>query len=819
LSLIRNIVVKVGADISGLSSGMVRARQDLEQNVDKMISAAKILATATAAAFTAVAAKGVEAASNLNEIQNVVEVAFGKSAAAVDAWSKTAINAYGLNQIEALRYASTLRAMFGSMGLASNAADSMSTSLAGLAGDIASFYNLDTDTAFEKIQSGISGEVEPLRQLGINMTQANLQAYALSQGISKNISSMSQAEQTTLRYNYLMNVTSMAQGDFARTSGSYANQMRVFQANIESLTVSLGQAVIPLIQAVLPWINMFAQALIGAATTFTQWVDSLLGIKTQTAAVTSSANALTSLSDASDSTSGSADSLAGSATNAAGGIDKVTKAAKAAKNAVSGIDELNILQKQSDTSGTTGGTGGESVISTPNLPSVTIPKGQQNINVGIIGADKIEAFKNACAAAWGWIVKYQDGIKTVASVITIFFLPALIRSTAQLVIQAAKGFISGAKAVIEYGLAGWRAVASMVAQAEALATKIGLWIAEKVQIAASTIATLAHEAATRASAAAQFVLSGALWRTVAAWVAGKVQIIAGVAAMIAQKVALVASTIATNAAAAAQWLLNAAMEANPIGLIILAVTALIAIFIALWNNNKGFRDFWINAWNGMKIAWDVFCTGIQALWKNILQPFGAFLWDLFCTRFQSIIDFVHGIIGSFKQVFNGLIEFFTGVFTGNWSRAFQGLKDIAGGIFSGIVNVVKLPINFLIDGINTVLKGVNGLAHAAAGIPGLSWLNGVSIPQIPRLAQGGIVSSPTIAMIGEAGTEAIVPLQNTGFITTMANAVAAAVGGAGGKPTGDINVTLEVDGVAFGKVCVKSINAQTRKLGVNPLYI
>ena len=792
---------------------MVRARQDLEQNVDKMISAAKILATATAAAFTAVAAKGVEAASNLNEIQNVVDVAFGKSAAAVDAWSKTAINAYGLNQIEALHYASTLRAMFGSMGLASGAADSMSTSLAGLAGDLASFYNLSTDDAFEKIQAGIAGETKPLKDLGINMDVANLQAYALSQGITKSYSAMSQAEQTTLRYNYLMSVTSMAQGDFARTSGSYANQMRVFQANIESLTVSLGQAVIPLIQAVLPWINMFAQALIGAATTFTQWVDSLLGIKAQAAAVTSSASALTSLSDASDST-------ADSAGNAAKSINAVTTAAKAAKSAVSGIDELNVLQKQtssSSSSASPSGTG--SVISTPSVPTVTIPTAKQNINVGIIGADKIEAFKNACAAAWGWIVKYQDGIKAVASVITIFFLPALIRSTAQLVIQAAKGFISGAKAVIEYGLAGWRAVASMVAQAEALATKTGLWIAEKVQIVASTIATLAHEAAVRASAAAQFVLSGALWETIAAWVAGKVQIIAGVAAMLAQKAALVASTIATNAAAAAQWLLNAAMDANPIGLVIIAVTALIAIFVALWNNNKGFRNFWINAWNGIKAAWDNFSKGIQTIWNTVLKPFGAFLWDLFCTRFGSIIDFVKGIVGNFKQVFNGLVDFFTGVFTGNWKKAFQGLKDVVGGIFGGIVNIVKLPINFLIDGINTVLKGVNGLAKAAANVPGLSWLKGVNIPQIPKLAQGGIVSSPTIAMIGEAGAEAVVPLQNSGFIQQLASTIAAAVAGTGGGKTGDINLTLEVDGAAFGKVCVKSINAQTRKLGVNPLYI
>jgi hypothetical protein len=91
LSLIRNFVVKVGADISGLSSGMTKAKATMTENIDKMIDAGKMLAVATAAAFTAVAAKGVEAASNLNEVQNVVDTAFGKSASKVDAWAKTAL--------------------------------------------------------------------------------------------------------------------------------------------------------------------------------------------------------------------------------------------------------------------------------------------------------------------------------------------------------------------------------------------------------------------------------------------------------------------------------------------------------------------------------------------------------------------------------------------------------------------------------------------------------------------------------------------------------------------------------------------------------
>jgi hypothetical protein len=453
-------------------------------------------------------------------------------------------------------------------------------------------------------------------------------------------------------------------------------------------------------------------------------------------------------------------------------------------------------------------------VSVPKVPTI-----KATVNVGIIGADKIEAFKKACSEAWKWLCKYQDGIKAVASVITVFFLPAILKSIIQLGINTAQGFAKGAQAVLDYALAGWKSVASTVANVEA-------WVVEKATLledisfkVEDKLATLAQAAATKISAAAHYVMSGALWETVYAWIAEKVQLVASTAQLVGQKVALVATAVAQKAAAAGQWLLNAAMSANPIALIIIGVTALIAVFVLLWNNNKGFRDFFIGCWAGIKKAWDGFVGVIKSTWNTVLKPFGAFMWDLFCTRFSSIFTFIKNTIGNIKTVFKGLTDFFSGVFTGNWSKAFKGLKEIASGVFGGIVNVVKLPINFLIDGINTVLKGVNGLAKAAAGIPGMSWLKGINIPQIPKLAQGGIIDKPTVAMIGEAGTEAIIPLQNTGFVNTLAAAVASAVSGSGKTGNGDINVTMQIDGNVFGKLCIKAVNAQTRKLGVNPLYI
>lgn len=163
-----------------------------------------------------------ELGSAITEVENVVNVAFGDMSQQAYDFASTATEQFGLSELAAKQYAGTMMSIMNSSGVAKDAASEMSTTLAGLAGDLASFYNTSTDIAWQRIVSGIAGEIEPLRRWGINMSVANMQAYALSQGITKSWQSMTQAEQVMLRYNYLMSVTGAQQGDFARTSG---NQM------------------------------------------------------------------------------------------------------------------------------------------------------------------------------------------------------------------------------------------------------------------------------------------------------------------------------------------------------------------------------------------------------------------------------------------------------------------------------------------------------------------------------------------------------------------------------------------------------------------
>lgn len=276
------VIVQISADMKDLKQGLQETRQMIEQESRKWDSAidqssqhmsnsfAKALDVNRLKDWGIQAAKAmidfgmqcVNAASDLEEVQNVVDVTFGDSASQIDAWAKTAINQFGLTETKAKQFASTLGAMMKSSGLAGNEIVEMSESLAGLAADMASFYNLDFDTAFQKIRSGISGETEPLKQLGINMSQANLQAFALEKGITKALDKMSQGEMVMLRYQYLMQATADAQGDFARTSDGFANSQRLLSANLEAIQTKLGQAFIPILANATTAVNDFLTGLV-----------------------------------------------------------------------------------------------------------------------------------------------------------------------------------------------------------------------------------------------------------------------------------------------------------------------------------------------------------------------------------------------------------------------------------------------------------------------------------------------------------------------------------------------------------------------------
>ena len=289
----------------------------------------------------------IELGSEITEVENVVDTAFGSMAQKAYDFASTASEQFGLSELAAKQYSGTMMAMLKSSGVAQEAAADMSITLTGLAGDLASFYNLDTDEAFRKLRAAIAGETEPMKALGVNMNIVNLEAFAMSQGITKAYKDMTLAEQSILRYNYILAKTSDAQGDFARTAGSWANQIRLLKLNLQSISAIIGQGLIAAILPAIKWINKLMAKLTQAAKVFRDFMYVLTGKKIETtpkgivddtAVMVDYTTDLSGIKDDSEDAEEGIDDVADS-------MDEATDSAKKLKKALSVLpfDQLNQL--------------------------------------------------------------------------------------------------------------------------------------------------------------------------------------------------------------------------------------------------------------------------------------------------------------------------------------------------------------------------------------------------------------------------------------------------------------------------------------------
>lgn len=199
---------------------------------------------------------------------------------------------------------------------------------------------------------------------------------------------------------------------------------------------------------------------------------------------------------------------------------------------------------------------------------------------------------------------------------------------------------------------------------------------------------------------------------------------------------------ATEGVSIAQQLLNVIMAANPIGLVIAAVTALVAAFTILWNTSEEFRQFWIDLWEAIKAA---AATAVEAV-----KGFFASAWDAIKGAWSGAKNFFSGVWEGIKGIFGNVKEWFSGVF--------QGAANAISNIFSGIVGVIKAPINWLINALNTVIDGINKI-KIPDWVPGIGGY-GINIPRIPNLAKGGVLKKGQLGLLEGDGAEAVVPLEN-----------------------------------------------------------
>ena len=285
--------------------------------------------------------------SDLGEVQNVVDVTFPSMTAQVDKFAKSAAQSFGLSETMAKRYSGTFGAMAKAFGFSEKAAYDMGTTLTGLAGDVASFYNISQDEAYTKLKSVFTGETESLKELGIVMTQTALDAYAMANGFGKTTQQMSETEKVALRYAFVQNQLTAATGDFARTSDSWANQVRIMKLQMDSLKATLGQGLINLFTPVIKVINTVLGKLSTLANAFKAFTELITGKKSQSgktaAPVAELGGAASTASESLDHSASAANSLS----KATKGVGNAAKKAAKEMRALMGFDQINRLDDTS----------------------------------------------------------------------------------------------------------------------------------------------------------------------------------------------------------------------------------------------------------------------------------------------------------------------------------------------------------------------------------------------------------------------------------------------------------------------------------------
>lgn len=748
-----------------------KATSAVEKQTEKIKSAFGKIGKAVAVAFsvTALISFGkscIELGSDLAEVQNVVDVTFGAMSETINHFARDALEQFGLSETSAKKYTSTLGAMLKSMGIATNQAAEMSMEMAGLAADMASFYNLETDVAFEKIRSGISGETEPLKQLGINLSVANLEAYALSQGMTKAYSAMSQQEQAILRYNYLLSVTADAQGDFARTSDGWANQVRILTERFNALKAAIGQGLIAVLTPVIRVLNQLLAKILTVTDAFSNFIAKITGKNTKT---TTSVNEM----------GGALDSATDSAGSLSGATDKAGKSAKKAEEAFHGLasfDEIHSLTKAAEDSGSDGSGGGggggasggalsESIVDAANEADATLNPVLEKIWNRM--KELAELFKKGFKAGLGDVTleplkQAIEGIKK--SLKEIWTDPAVLQAAnnflntwayslgqqagaaASIGITIATNLLGGLnkyldqnKERIKQHIVSMFDISSEIVKmqgdfAQAAANIFSVFGGENgQQVTANIIGIFANAAMGAAEIGAKlyrditdiitrpFIDNQDKFKTALDGTLGVLSGFLGNIKQVVDDTFSKANEVYDQHVAPMFSSLAAGLSSITGKLLDAYNSYILPVLEGLQAKVKPLIDEHIQpAINkGLELIGKI-ADAIKDIWEQTLQPFIewfiatvapyiAAALDTVGSVFLTVAGVVDDVIGNIFDALGGLIDFIAGVFTGDWQRAWEGIKTFFSAIWEAIKNIVSAVWNAIKAIVSTALGVISSV--------------------------------------------------------------------------------------------------------------
>lgn len=608
----------------------------------------------------------------------------------------------GVDPTKAMTYMATIQSLGTSFGLTSDKAYVLSKNLTQLAYDEGSYWNKDVAETFTAMSSAISGEIEPIRRLGVDLSQARLQQELLALGFNKQVSSLSQADKAVLRYIAIMKQTANVQGNLAQTIQSPANQIKILKAQLDMLAKSVGSLLYPALKSILPPLIAAVQLI----REFVEWVAKLMGVKVVFTDFTKSADSVGGIGDAMDNTT-----------------DSTKKAAKALKDYTMGFDELNIIDPTQGSSGSGGGASAGNILGDVDLSGYDMFKNYVGTSIDEM-KQKIKSMLPLIAtvatalAAWkltNLITDIVDAISKMNALKSIVL--GLGVFTVGIVLE-----ITGIKDAIENGVNG-KNFAEIVLGA--LIGTTGAAILGK-GIAQFIVTGFGNTAVGAAIKAAGGSTAGAIiGAAVGGVVTGIPMFVTGVYDAVKNGLNTLNGILIPLGSTMTGAGIGAIIGSlgGPIGtgigtLIGLIVGGLTDVGIAIYQNWDKIAESLDEASESLK-NWFV---GVGEWWDEKWQGFST----NFQTAWESLPGFVQHPIQALDQASAGLKQWFVGVgewwnqkwagFKENWDKAWNSLVDTVKNIPKKMLEYGKNIVDGLIKGINNGIenakKTVSGLAKA-----------------------------------------------------------------------------------------------------------
>ena len=736
--------------------------------------------------------KAITESNAYQENLNLFTASMGKYAKEAQEYAENVGEIMGIDPAKWMRNQGVFNTLLSGFGSVADRSYLMSKNLTQLGYDISSFFNISVEDAMQKLQSGVSGELEPLRRLGYDLSQAKLEQTALTLGIEKSVSAMTQAEKAELRYYAIMTQVTTAQGDMARSLEAPANQIRIFQAQLTQASRAIGNIFIPILQKILP----IAIAVLRIVRELADAIAKLFHFKLTEIDYSGVGN------------------LASGAEDAAAGLDDATSAAKELKKSVMGFDELNILNGNtasgSGSAGVSGGSGFDFELPEYDFLGDAVSKQADEVTQKLKNALPWILAIGAGLAAWKLGQKLGlDLQKTIGLAVGIFGALTLVQNILDAIVNGvteenmtgmifgmtlavtglyvALGPVAGGITAIVSGLAvlavafsdaeksGWNfqnqmlAIAGILAAGVGIGILIGSWIPLLIAMIAALLLSI-----TVSTGHGQELING-----VKETLQGFIDFFAGI------------------------FTGDTERTAKGIERIFSGLKGMIGSVI------DGIRD-WLNG----LLDW------IDKKTNGKLKPLITGIKAIVTAVFGNIKQTVGNVIGEIKTIFSGLIKFISGVFSGDFDKAWEGIKDIFKGIWNTIIDLLNGAINIIIKGLNWLIKQMNKISFdVPSWVPFVGGKSiGVNISYIsenvlPRLAKGAVIpaNDEFLAVLGDQthGNNIEAP---EGLIRKI---VREESGG-----SGEVHVTIVLDSVTGKKLfetVVRENNAVVRATGASPL--